>query len=165
MITKSTKKEQILKLAKDCKQCGHCCKVSAGFVLKDEINELAKKFKTTKEQFIKKYLDETTIFNNVVYKFRTTKKPIGQCILYKNGCTIHTFKPLHCRIGNCNKHGEELSAWFTVNHLLNIYDPESVRQFHMYEKKGGKTLKKGTLKEMFKDKKLLKKILNYEVLR
>ena len=168
MITKKTPLKKILELAKECKQCGHCCMHGSGFVSKNEIKKLAKHFKFKEEAFIKKYLDETVIFNSTVYKFKTRKsntRPYGTCILYRNGCTIHKIKPLHCRIGNCNKHGEELSAWFTVNYLVNPTDPESIRQFKLYIDSGGKTLKHGTLKDLVPDKKMLNKILNYKILR
>ena len=169
MITAKTPLKKVLEIGKECSQCGHCCKHGAGFVSKNEIKKLAKHYGVKEETFIRKYLEETTIFNNTVFKFRTRKdgKPYGKCILYdeKKGCTIHRIKPLHCRIGNCKEHGQELSAWFTVNYLVNKNDPESIRQFNLYVKSGGKVLEGGKVKDLIPDKKLLQKILNYEVLK
>lgn len=169
-ITKTTPVSKILKLASECKQCGYCCNHGAGFVLKDEIKELARNFKLKEEEFIKKYLEETRLFDNIVYKFKTKKeksKHYGVCILYKEGigCTIHKIKPLHCKVGNCNEHGEYLSAWFTVNYLVKPTDPNSVRQFNIYINSGGKVIEGGELKDIVPDKKTLKKILDYKILR
>ena len=168
MIKKSTSLKTILRLGKKCKQCGHCCSHGSGFILKDEIKKIAKKFKIEDKDFIRKYLKKTVVFNTPVYKFRTKKsdKPYGECIfLEENKCRIQSVKPLHCRIGNCNEHGEELSAWFTVNYLVNKADPESIRQFNLYIKSGGKIIPGGKLQDLVSDKKILKKILNYQILK
>lgn len=166
-ITKQTPLSKVLELGKECKRCGHCCSHGSGFVSKNEIKKLAKHFKIDEKTFTKKYLDKITLFNNEVFKIKTIKqgKPYGVCMLYDKGCTIQKVKPLHCRIGNCNEHGEALSAWFTVNYLVNPKDPESIRQFNTYEKTGGKTIPGGKVKDLIKDQKKLKKILNYEVLK
>jgi Fe-S-cluster containining protein len=169
-INKKTPLSKILKLASECKQCGYCCNHGAGFVLKDEIKALAKHFKLKEDDFIEKYLDETRLFDHIVYKFKTKKeksKHYGVCILYKEGigCTIHKIKPLHCKIGNCNKYGQELSAWFTVNYLVKENDPEAIRQFNIYIISGGKTIPGGELKDVVPDKKTLKKILDFKILR
>ena len=166
-ITKNTPLKKILELGEYCEKCGNCCMHSSGFVSKNEIKRLAKHFRLKEKDFIDKYLEKKKLFNNNVYKFKTMKKPFGPCIFYnkEKGCMIHKIKPLHCRIGNCNEHGEELSAWFTVNYLVNPTDPESIRQFKIYIDSKGKTLEGGKLKDLVKDPKLLKKILNYEVLK
>jgi len=168
-ITRTTKLSGILELGKECKRCGHCCSFDSGFIAKNEIKSLAKHFKLKEIDFIKKYLREMKVFNNTVYKFKIKKKgskPFGRCILYdkEKGCTIHDIKPMHCKIGNCNKHGENLSAWFTVNYLVNKDDPESIRQFSIYIKSGGKMIPGGELKDLIKDKEKLDDILNYKIL-
>lgn len=166
-ITKDTTLKQALKIGKECDKCGHCCKFSSGFILLDEIKTLAKHFKLDEKKFIKKYCTKNDMFNNTVYKFKLKGKPFGACIFYddKKGCKIHDIKPVHCRIGNCKEHGEELSAWFTVNYLVNETDPESLRQFNQYIKSGGKTIKGGLLKDLVKDPKKKKDILSYKILR
>jgi len=154
-LKKDTKLKEVLDIGSECKQCGHCCSHGTGFVLESE----AKKYP-------KKYLEEKKVFNTKVYKFKTSKKPFGKCIFLKNKrCSIHKKKPLHCRIGNCGEHGEELSVWFTLNYLVNPTDPESVRQWKLYLDSGGKNIPGGKLSELVPDKKMLKKIISYEVLK
>lgn len=169
-ITKDTPLKDILEIGKECDMCGHCCSHGAGFIARNEIPKIAKHLGIKEEDFISKYCDEVLMFNNKVYKFKLRKekgKPYGKCILYskKEGCKIHDIKPLHCRIGNCKEHGEELTAWFIVNYLVNPTDPESLRQFNIYIKTGGKTIPGGKLTDLVKDKKKLKKILDYGILR
>jgi Fe-S-cluster containining protein len=104
-----------------------------------------------------------------LYKVTSIKKgrPYGKCIFLKNknNCTIHEVKPLHCRIGNCSEYGEDLTVWFALNFCVNPADPESIRQWALYLESGGKNIPGGELKELVKDPKILKKILDYEVLK
>ena len=155
MITKKTPLKKILELGKECEQCGHCCSHGTGFVLKKE----AKKYP-------KRYLEETEVFNTKVFKFKTTGKPFGACVFLKgNKCSIHKKKPLHCRVGTCGECGEEISVWFALNYLVNATDPESIRQWKLYLDSGGKNIPGGELNELVPDKKLLKKILEYDILK
>jgi len=94
-ITKNTPLKQILTIAKECEQCGHCCKHGSGFISKNEIKRLAKHFKVKEETFIKKYLQETTLFNNTIYKFKTRTKPFGICILYDNKKDVQSIQSNH----------------------------------------------------------------------
>ncbi|MBW2966983.1 hypothetical protein KY362_00705 [Candidatus Woesearchaeota archaeon] len=100
-----------------------------------------------------------------MFKFRSDKepgKPYGPCMFLENKqCRIQEVKPLHCRIGNCREHGEDLHTWFIVNKCLNIFDPESIRQYHSYIVTGGRVLPGAELERLFPDKKQLKDILEY----
>lgn len=166
MITKSTTLKEIIALGKECKRCGYCCSNDSGFISKKEIKHLAKHFNLSEKKFIEKYLREKVIFANKVYKFKLRKQPFGSCIMLKNKlCSIQKIKPLHCRIGCCSKYGQELSAWFTLNYLVNPHNPESVRQYKLYTETGGKTIPGGELSNLVKDKKTLNKILKYDILR
>ena len=64
----------------------------------------------------------------------------------------------------CKEYSEQLSQWFMLNFFVNSKDPESIRQFNAYLKAGGKTLADGKLSDIIPDKKLLAKILDYEIL-
>lgn len=99
MIKKSTELKEVLKIGKECKKCGHCCKHSSGFISKNEIKRLAKHFRNKEEVFIKKYLEKTVIFNNTVYKFRTRKKPFGACILYSDKKDAQSIRSSRCIAG------------------------------------------------------------------
>jgi len=166
MITKSTPLKTVIELGKECKRCGYCCSNDSGFISKNEIKRLAKHFKLSEAKFTKKYLRETVIFANKVFKFKLRKQPFGSCIMLKDkSCSIQKIKPLHCRIGCCSKHGQELSAWFTLNYLVNPLNPESIRQYKLYIETGGKTIPGGELADLVKDKKTLNKILKYDILR
>ena len=168
-ITKSTKEEEILKLGAECKKCGKCCTFGSGFMLEHEIPRIATFLKMPKEKFIKDFLDETEIFHTKVFKIKPMKKadqPYGPCMfLDGNLCRIHDVKPFHCKIGNCSDEGDNLHTWFILNYCLNIYDPESIRQYASYLKTGGRLLEGAELQTLFPDKAKLKRILDYDIIR
>ena len=169
VITKSTSLSKVLKLGKECKKCGHCCKHGTGFLVKDDFKKIAKHLGITEKELIEKYLEPVIKFNTTLYRPVSIKKgkPYGVCVFYddKKECTIHKVKPLHCKVGNCNEYGEEISVWFDLNYFVNEDDPQSIREWSLYLKSGGKNIPGGTLQELVPNKEALKKILNYEVLR
>ena len=166
MITKNTPIGEALRIGKECKKCGHCCKHGTGLMKKEDVSNAANFLGITAEELRKNYLEEIKLFNTKVWRQLTQKKPFGPCVfLKKDKCTIHEAKPLHCRIGTCKEQGEELTVWYKLNYLVNPTDPESLRQFKVYIETGGKIIPGGELKDLVKDKKLLNKILNYEVLK
>jgi len=168
MITKKTSLSEVLSLSHNCKQCGHCCSLGSGFLIGDDIKQISKFLNKSEEELKKSHLEEKELFNTKLLrpKIKSKNIPYGNCIFLENNtCKIHQVKPLQCRIGNCNKHGEELSIWFMLNYLVNKEDPESVRQYAAYIKSGGKTIPEGKLEELIPDKEELKKILSFEKLR
>ena len=66
---------------------------------------------------------------------------------------------------NCKDPSDDVHVWFLVNKLLNIYDPESIRQYNSYIETDGKVLEGAELTRLVKDPELLKKILSYERLK
>ena len=168
-ITKSTKEQDVLRLGAECRKCGNCCSYGSGFVLEHEIPRIAAFLKIPKEKFMREFLEETEIFNTKLFKIRSMKKqgsPYGPCMFLDNSlCRIQPVKPLHCRVGNCSKHGEDLHVWFLTNYCLNIYDPESVRQYSSYIKTGGKVLEGAELETLFPDRHQLDRILSYKRLK
>lgn len=169
MISKKTPLKKALELGKACDKCGHCCSHGAGALADDDLKKIAKFLKTTENELKKTCLEEIEKFNTKRLRPIIIKKgkPYGRCVFLdeKKGCRIHSVKPLECKVGNCSEHGEDLSLWFMLNYFVNPDDPESVRQYAAYLKSGGKTLKGGKLEEIVPDKKTLKKILEYKILR
>jgi Fe-S-cluster containining protein len=167
MITKNTPLTEILKLAKECQRCGHCCKYGSGFLAEGDLKNISEYLGITEKELKDKYLEEVDKFNTkrLRPKLLEKDKPFGVCVFFDAGCKIHTVKPLQCRAGNCSKYGQDLSIWFTLNYFVNKDDPESIRQFDAYLKSGGKTLKGGALKDFVADEKELKKILSYGILK
>jgi len=167
-ISAKTPLKDILKLAGDCNKCGNCCRYSSGFLVEGDIKNIADFLGITEKELKEKFLEEGEKFNTKKLRPKILKKgkPYGECIFYqeKEGCTIHPVKPLHCKVGNCNEHGEAIHLWFTINHFVNKNDPESVRQWATYLKTHP-TIPGGNLEDLVPDKKLLNKILNYEILR
>ena len=169
-ITKQTPIEYVLKLAKDCEKCGHCCGYGSGYFLDDDIERIRKHMGLPKDEFIKEFLVEAEGFNTKLHKAKLDKKkgrPYGTCVFYEKekGCVVHDIKPLHCRVSmGCGEHGQGLSIWFTLNYLVNPNDPESVRQWATYLK-NHPTIPGGELRQLVKDEKMLKKILSYEKLK
>jgi Fe-S-cluster containining protein len=167
-ITKHTPLKVVLELGKECKQRDHCCQFGGGFVIKEDIPKIANFLNIKEEEFKEKYLTEVTQFNTTLHKIKseTSDKQYAPCIFYdkKEHCMIHEVKPLHCRIGNCGEYGQQLSLWFMLNYFLNPDDPESIRQYATYLKTQP-TLPGAELENLLPDKKKLKKILNYEIIR
>ena len=168
MIIKETTTEEVLKLAPDCKckSCENGCKHGSGFLTDNQIPRLAK-FLKIKEKILKeKFLDEIEKFHTKLHRPKLKSYPLGECIFFDGKCKIHKVKPKECRIAmSCKDYGEDLSIWFTLNHFVNATDPESIRQWNLYIKTGGKMIEGGELKNLVPDKTILKKILSYEVLK
>jgi Fe-S-cluster containining protein len=167
VITKSASLSKVLELGKECRKCGHCCKHGTGFLVSDDAKKIAKFLGISEEELKKKYLEKIIKFNTTLFRPKSVKKgkPYGVCVFYDNDCKIHQVKPLQCRVGNCNEHGEELAVWFDLNYFVSKDDPQSIREWKVYLDSGGKTIKGGELEDLVPDKKILKKILNYEVLK
>ncbi len=168
LISKKTPKETVLKLGKECKMCGNCCKYTSGFLVDDDITRIARFLRMTTDELKKKYLEEHERFNTKLLRPKLIKgtKPYGKCIFYNEqvGCTIHEVKPLHCKIGNCNTYGDDLNQWFMLNYLVNPDDPDSIRQWKIFLTQN-KSIPGGSLKELVPDEEKLKKILNYNILK
>jgi Fe-S-cluster containining protein len=171
-ITKNTSIEIINKIGKECDRCNNCCSYDTGIVLEKDIPIMAKHFKLNLEKFKKTYLVEHERFNKKCYKFKQIKtaktlKPFGKCVMLddKLGCIIHTVKPLHCRVCSAkSKQGKELTQWFALNYLVDINNPESIRQWAVYLKYN-KSINGGELKDLIPDCEKLKRILGYEILK
>jgi Fe-S-cluster containining protein len=166
MITKNTPLNEILKIGSVCQRRNHCCKFGSGFLVGDDLKNIAESLGITEEWVKKKYLEEKELYNKKLLRPKLkSKKPYGKCIFFKDGCSIHQVKPLQCRVGNCNEQGQELSVWFMLNYVVDKNDPESIRQYASYLKSGGKVISGGKLEDLVPDKEELKKILNFEQLK
>ena len=169
-ITKNTPLQVVEYYGRECTGCGKCCNLDSGIVLEEDIPRLASNFGLTEKEFSEKYLVEHEKFNTKVWKLKQEKKqgkPYGRCVLLneKNQCSVHEIKPLHCRAcSTASKHGEQLSLWFTLNHLVNPNDPESIRQWAQYLQTHP-TIPGGNLQDLVPDKERLAKILSYEIFR
>ena len=173
MITKQTPLKEVLQLAAPCQcdSCNHGCKFGSGSLAEGDSKKIAKFLKISEEDLKKDFLEETELFNKKVFRpklLRKKGKVHGRCIFYDDskGCTIHEVKPLECKTSiQCKDYGEDLSIWFMVNHILELSDPESIRQYAQYIKTGGKTIPGASLEELVPNKERLKKILSYKILK
>ena len=170
-VIRSTSQEKILSLAPacQCKECSHGCSMGSGFLASSDVKPMAKFLKVSEDVLKKKHLEEVELFHQKKFRpklIRRDNKPYGRCSFFSEGkCSVHAVKPLHCKISmSCKEYGEDLNLWFMLNHLLDVDDPSSIREYAQYLKAGGKTLKGGKLSELVPDKEKLKKILSYEVL-
>ena len=167
MLTKKTPLKKALELGNGCKRCGYCCMHGSGALVGDDKKNIARFLGIEEKELQEKYLEEVERFNTKRLRPRIIKddKPYGRCVFYgKGGCKINNVKPLECRVGNCGKHGEELSIWFALNYFFNAKDPESIRQYAIYLKTN-KTIPGGKLEDIMPDKEELKKILDFKKLR
>ena len=163
-IKKDTKLKDVLKVSEKCSRCGSCCKYGTGFLVGDDLKNIAKKLKMKEEEVKEVYMEEAEQFNRKMLRPKTKKKPFGECVfLDGKSCSVQDVKPLHCRIGNCCS--EELSAWFLLNYVLDAKDPEAVRQYKIYLESGGKLIDGGRLSDIVADEKELNRIINFEKMR
>lgn len=162
-----------MKLAAPCKcnACNNGCKFGSGSLAGDDAKKIAEFLGTSEEDLKKDFLQEIELFNKKLLHPQLIKqkgKPYGRCVFYNDekGCTIHQVKPLECKTSiQCKDYGEELSIWFMVNHVIDVNDPESIRQYAQYIKSGGKLIHGASLQELVPNKEKLKKILSYEILK
>ncbi|MBU0535964.1 MAG: YkgJ family cysteine cluster protein [Nanoarchaeota archaeon] len=169
-INRKTPLSEVLELGTTCSACGHCCRHGSGALVRGDLKKIAEKLGMKEDEVKEKYLEEIRKFNTILLKPKLIKsegKPYGRCVFLtpESKCSIQEVKPLQCAIGNCTEHGEELNLWFTLNYYLNENDPESVRQYAVYLKCGGKTLPGWELENLIADKEKLRKILHYEIMR
>ncbi len=170
LISIKTPKEKVIELGKvNCGNCVHCCSFGSGVLEDADIPRTAKFLRVTEEELKKKYLEEVEKFNTKRFKPRILKKnglPYGKCIFLneKHGCTIHEVKPLQCKIGSCDTNSSDLQKWFDFHYFLDLDDPESVRQYALWLE-FNEPLPGAELSELVSDKKKLKKILNYELIK
>lgn len=176
VITKQTPLKVVLEVGKECDKCNNCCKHDSGIVLDEDIPRIAKSMNLSEKKFKETYLFEHERFNTACYKFKQekqidektkNKKPYGKCIMLHDelGCMIHNVKPLHCKVCSVkSKHGEALTQWFALNYLVNINNPESIRQWATFLQ-FQTSIQGGELKDLIPDKQKLNKILNYELLK
>lgn len=173
LIAKNTPLKEVLKLAASCKcdGCRHSCSYGSGLLAGDDVKSMAVFLSVPEEELKRGFLEEVELFNKKMLRPRIVResgRPYGKCVFYdeQKGCIIHEVKPLQCKTSvSCREYGEELSVWFTVNHVVNPQDPESIRQFAQYIKSGGRMIEGASLQELVPDKEKLKKILNYEILK
>ncbi|MAH33051.1 hypothetical protein CL615_01540 [archaeon] len=171
-LTKKTPLKEVLKFAYSCKceMCSNGCKYGSGFLVEEDIGRIAKILNIKEEVLKKEFLEEIEKFNTKRFRPKILKqnRPYGKCIFFDEElkCKIHEAKPLECKISMaCKPFGEQLSLWFMLDHFVNKDDAESVRQYAVYLKSGGKTLKGAELEVLVPDKEKLKKILSYEILK
>jgi len=167
-VTKQTPKEKVLELAQKCSQCGHCCGFAGGYLLKEDLKRIANFLEITERELRKKYANETEAFNTKILRLKSeaSQKPYAACIFYdkKQGCMVNDVKPLYCKIGNCNEHGEALNQWFMLNYMVNNADAESIRQWATFLKQND-AIPGGSLHELVPDKNKLNRILQYKILK
>ena len=173
MITKNTPLKEVLKLAPacQCNACNHGCKFGSGSLAEGDSKRIAEFLKISEEDLKKDFLEEIELFNKKVLRPRLLRgkgKVHGRCVFYsdKKGCTIHSAKPLECKISmGCKDYSEELSIWFMVNNVIDTNSPESIRQYAQYIKSGGKVIPGAELENLVPDKEKLSKIISYEILK
>ncbi|MCK5557422.1 MAG: YkgJ family cysteine cluster protein [Candidatus Hydrogenedentes bacterium] len=77
----------------ECQECGQCCTTWYGDVsLRDEdIHKISKELGTDEEVFEKRYVARGSRGRTIIKLL-----PDRYCPFYRDGCTIHEFKPLTC---------------------------------------------------------------------
>lgn len=167
MITRKTPLKKIIELGGECRQCGSCCSFGSGYLVDEDIPRIADFLGISEKELKEKYLEKIHMYGKEIFKPLQKKKgkQYGECIFLKGKkCSIHKVKPLNCRIGTCNEHGEEISVWFALNYFVDEKNPQSIRDWKVYLDLGGRNIEGGKLDELVPNKTRLRRILNYEVL-
>lgn len=173
LIHKNTPLKDVLKLAAPCQcnACSHGCKFGSGSLVGDDAKNIAKFLGIQENDLKKGFLEEIELFNKKLLRpklIREKGKPYGRCVFFddEKGCTVHEVKPLECKTSiQCRDYGEDLGVWFMVNHVVDANDAESIRQYAKYIRSGGKLIEGARIEQLVPDRKKLKKILSYEILK
>jgi len=172
-LSKSTPLSDVLKLAPSCGcvACSHGCTMGSGCFADGETKKLAQFMGITEDE-LEKHIESVELFNKKMVRpkieRKSTEKPYGKCTFYDSnkGCTVHPAKPLQCKISmGCKPYSAQLTSWFTLNHILNVNDPEAIRQYASFIENGGNVIDGGKLEQLVPDETMRKKMLNYEVLK
>lgn len=172
MLHAKSSLDHVLKLTHPCRcpACENGCNFGSGAMVDGELKKVAEYLKKSEEDTKKEFFEEITRFGTTKLKpklMREGDKPYGKCVFYEKdkGCSIHTVKPMECKIAmGCKDYGEELIIWYHLNQFLDIKNPESLRQFRDYLLSGGKTLEGAEFKDLF-DEKLLKELESFDDLK
>ncbi len=163
MITKKTPQSEVIKAASDCRRCAACCTNTGCIVLGDEVGRIATRLGTVPKKLSEEYLVENEMFHTKIYKSRLTKAQ--KCVfLNSSTCMLQEAKPLHCKVATCEDHGSETLEWFYLNKLVDLEDPESIRQWasRLVDRP---TIPGGSIEELVPDEKLREDILSYRIIR
>ena len=77
----------------DCTTCANCCREVRPTFDDEEVNRLAVRLETAKEQFIDAYLERTEAGDENPWQTRTTPCPF----LKDNRCTVYEDRPADCK--------------------------------------------------------------------
>ncbi len=168
IISKKTPKDKVLELGKHCDRSNHCCQFTTGFLAEDDLQNISRFLNISEKELRDNFLEEVKIFNTNALRPKSLKdkKPYGPCVFFDetDGCKIHAVKPLHCKLYICKSYGFDLTQWFYLNYLINPKDPKSIREYAEFLK-SNEPIPGGRLEELVPDKRMLKKMLNYEIFR
>jgi len=144
--------------------------MGSGCLADGDVVRLAQFKGITEHELKEKYLEEVELFNKKMFRPKILRqgKPYGTCIFHdpQKGCTVHPAKPLQCKISmGCKPYSAELTSWFALNHILNVNDPEAIRQYASFIENGGTVIDGGTIEQLVPNRTMRKKMLNYEVLK
>jgi Fe-S-cluster containining protein len=171
-ISRDSEVDDLLKLSPDCgcDSCKGSCRFGSGFAVDEDLPKIAAHLNISVEDLKSGFLDKRMMLNTELFrpKIKTREMPFGECVFFDDsaGCRIHDVKPLQCRLAmGCRDYGDDIMAWFLVNHFLNPADPQSVREYDSYIKTGGKVIPGADIKDICPDDKLREDILSYARLK
>lgn len=165
IITVKTPVEEMVKIGSRCDRSNHCCKHSTGFLAQGDLVNLSRHLQIPIRQLKQKFLREEDIFNRIMLRPKKLikNKPYGRCVFLDDvkGCTVHMVKPLQCKVSTCKHDGSAILQWFYVNHVLDMHDPESVRQYAQFIQFHN-PIPGASLEELIPDEEERKRILSYK---
>ncbi len=176
LISKQTPKEEVLKISEKTKQNFEHCKFSSGYVLEEEIKEIAEFLKLDEQELREKCLDSTERFGKKIFRIKQDKKtlkldkeevelPHGKCIFYDErfGCLLNEKRPLFCKLSNHPLLAKDLIEWFDLNFIIDSEDPTTLREWQVYLDINKDVIPGGKLEEVVPKEKL-NKIINNKII-
>lgn len=77
----------------ECIKCGQCCRGEPGFVwvIPAEIDRMAAALKMPRKEFVRQYVRREGL------RLSLKERRSGDCILWREGCTVYEARPKQCR--------------------------------------------------------------------
>ena len=145
LISKDTPVDEILKI-ENTNPYSHC-KLSSGYVLDEEIKDIANFLGITEEELKREYLEKAERFGREIFRVKQEKKklsteegeielPHGKCVFYDErfGCLLGDKRPLFCKLPNHPLLSKDIIEWFDINFIIDPDDPKTLREWEQYVK-------------------------------
>ncbi len=165
LISKDTPIDEVLKIENP-NPYAHC-KFASGYVLDEEIKDIAHFLGITEEELKREYLEKTERFGKEMFRVKQDKKkifsdegkielPNGKCVFYDErfGCLLGDKRPLFCKLPNHPLLSKDLIEWFDINFVIDPDDPKTLKEWEGYVKMKSDVIPGGELESIIPKERL-----------